>query len=206
MGRIRRIAIVDDDAGVRDSIAQLIKERPRLRLVDECARAKDAVSRLPELDVELVLLDIRMPGMDGIECCYELRNALPDAAIAMFTGRRLPCFVNTARVAGADAFYWKGMGTDQLTNELELTQLRVRGCMRIGGGTLLGGSTGNFILNSDPRLSPKMEAILEREAQGLRPKEIGARLGCNVQTVYTQIHRGFDLLEASAECSTWNAR
>ena len=94
---VQQVTLVDDDAAVRESVRQPFGRDERFAVLSEHARATDALKQLtdmpPDQQPDLVLLDISMPGMDGIECCCELRGRFPDLVIAMFTARQVSdCF------------------------------------------------------------------------------------------------------------------
>ncbi len=184
----RRVVIVDDDCAVRLSLRQIFARDDRFAVVSEHARAKDAIHKLTDMPTDqlpdLVLLDITMPGMDGIECCHELRTYFPKLVIAMFTARRLPCFPQAARRAGADAYFCKTMEPRSLS--IELAGLQRTECMLFGPGVLLGGETGDTTMMHDPRLSPRQEQVLEMRARQLTVKEIAGHFHVAQKTIYTQ--------------------
>lgn len=198
---MKRVTLVDDDCGVRESLRQLYKRDDLFTVLSEHARAKDANKQLtytpPDQQPHLVLLDIAMPGMDGIECCGELRQRFPDLVIAMFTARRLPCYAQAARLAGADAYFCKSMEPGPLL--AELAGLHRTECMLLGGNMLLGGETGRFRLVSDPRLKWREEQVLELEAEGLAMGEVSAELKLHEQTIYRIRHAARERLQNSQE-------
>jgi two-component system response regulator DesR len=144
---------------------------------------------------EIVLLEISLKHGDGFHYCRELRLFLPDLIIALHTTHCLPCFVNGARHADADAYFRKPADLHRLA--AELAQLHRTSALLVGQGVLNGGVTGSLTILRDPRLSPRMEEILELEAQGCQPKEIADRLGMGLQTVYTQRHRALERLRSA---------
>jgi len=121
---VRRGMIVDEDCAVRLSSRQIFARDDRFAVVSEHARATDALKHLTEMPggqlPDMVLLDISMPGMDGIECCQELRTRFPDLVIAMFTARQASDCFEPARLARADASIVKGAANDQLARVLHL--------------------------------------------------------------------------------------
>jgi two-component system response regulator MprA len=103
-------------------VRQRLKRDDLFAVLSEHARAKDALNQLtdmpPDQQPHLVLLDITMPSVDGIECCCELRERFPDLTIAMFTAKRLVIYAEAARLAGADAYFCKSMDLRSLLVEL----------------------------------------------------------------------------------------
>ncbi len=216
----RRVMIVDDDGAVRQSLSQIFDRDERFAVVSEHGCAKDAIHKLNDMPTDqqphLVLLDISMPGMDGIECCSELRTRFPGLVIAMFTGRRLASFAEAAREAGADAYFCKTMDLRALVEKLaglcpvigtagllppgtafgrqeSRPSVNAR-CLLIGPDVMIGGAVGGATLHHNPRLSPRQEEIMEFVAQGFAPKEIAALLGLSSWTIYSQLHRAEEKL------------
>ncbi len=196
----KRVALVDDDPSVRAAAQVLLESSGLFRVVTSCVCGRDALKAVadvpPDQRPQLVLLDIRMPNLDGIECCQELRHLFPALVIAMFSARRLPCFVNGARQAGADAYYWKGMDTRGLAGALG--GLRRTEGMRIGPGVLLGGVTGSTTILRDPRFEVREEEVLELEAGGLSVGEIADKLKLHEQTIYRFRQSGRERLQSAA--------
>ena len=195
----KRVALVDDDGSVRSAAQVLLESCGPFQVVTRCTCGRDALAALTDLPPEerpqLVLLDIQMPKLDGIACCHELRTHLPGLVIAMFSARRLPCFVNGARHAGADAYFWKGMEPRGLAGALG--GLRHTEGMRIGPGVLLGGVTGSSLIVHDPRLSPRMEEVLEMEAHGFSVKQIADHFHVSEAAIYKLKHEALSRIDAA---------
>ena len=80
-----KVAIVDDDEGIRSSLATLIRRAPSLRLAGEYPDAETAVKEIPRRPPDVVLMDINLPGMNGVECVRQLKAALPSTQFLMLT-------------------------------------------------------------------------------------------------------------------------
>ena len=195
---VKRLAIVDDDPTVLDSLAAGLGRA--FDIVAKCRSGNKPLERLASLPVsrrpDIVLLEISFKYGDGFEYCSALRQQFPEAVIAFHTVHALPCFVNGARAADADAYFRKPVEIHDLA--AELTRLRRARGLHIDPDVLLGGVTGNLVLRRDPLLSPRMERLLEMEARGRKPKEIAGQLGMELQTVYTQLHRGMERLHTAS--------
>ena len=180
----RRVMIVDDDCAVRLSLRQIFFRAGRFVVASEHARGDDAIHKLTDMPTDqqpdLVLLDITMPRMDGIECCSELRARSPGLIIAMFTGRSVRECFDPTRLAGADAFIVKDVSMDQLiTNLYKLRRCDTR-CLCVGpptgSGIRAGGGAGNM-------LSPENEAVIQLISTGFCIKQIADDLCIHEQTV-----------------------
>src|SRR5436190_14593568 len=79
------VAVVEDDARVRASLARLLERAPGLRCVSEHASGEEALAALPGVRPNVVLMDVNLPGMDGVECVRRLKVLLPDVQVMMLT-------------------------------------------------------------------------------------------------------------------------
>src|SRR5947208_9242322 len=80
-----KVAIVDDDEGIRASLAALIRRAPSLRLAGDYADAESALKEIPRRLPDVVLMDINLPGIKGVECVRQLKTALPQVQFLMLT-------------------------------------------------------------------------------------------------------------------------
>ena len=80
-----KVAIVDDDEGIRTSLATLIRRAPALRLVGDYADAETALKEIPHRPPDVVLMDINLPGVNGVECVRQLKSRLPAVQFLMLT-------------------------------------------------------------------------------------------------------------------------
>ena len=78
-----KVSIVDDDDGIRSSLASLIRRAPTLKLMGDYADAETALKELPRKEPDVVLMDINLPGMNGVECVRQLTTALPKLQVLM---------------------------------------------------------------------------------------------------------------------------
>jgi CheY-like chemotaxis protein len=81
----RRILVADDNAEVRKSLRRLFANHPRLEICDEAADGRDAVEKAAKLDPDLVILDLSMPVMDGLQAAKAICKILPNVPIILFT-------------------------------------------------------------------------------------------------------------------------
>lgn len=80
-----KVSIVDDDEGIRSSLAGLIRRAPALELLGEYSNAETAVSEIPSRPPDVLLMDINLPGMNGVDCVRQLKAALPQLQVLMLT-------------------------------------------------------------------------------------------------------------------------
>lgn len=187
-----RVLLVDDHALVRSAIRQAL-EAPDVTVVGEARSAEEALEMAPRLRPDLVLMDIDLPGMTGIEAVRELAPRLPDARIVMLT-------VSTDRRDLLDAVRHGAAG--YLTKDLgpEALQRAVRG-LRAGDLAMsraMAARTLRRFIDDGPRpgpeelgalglLSRRELEVLERLADGLTDREIAEALVISPRTVETHV-------------------
>jgi DNA-binding NarL/FixJ family response regulator len=191
-----RVAIVEDDNHLRKLFVEWVKSAPHLQLVAEYANAEDAMTKLPGIAVDIVLMDINLPGQDGIECVRMLKSARPETLFLMVTVYDDAQRIFQALAAGATGYLLKRATRTELLDAIE--ELR-------SGGSPMSSSIArkvvqSFQQSSQPKAS-NTESLSERErevlrllAQGYVYKEIGDQLNISVPTVGTHVRHIYDKL------------
>lgn len=161
-----RLLIADDHPLFRLGLRAGL-EGEGLQVVGEAKDGQEALEKALALHPEAVLLDLRMPGLDGLECTRRLRQAGYRGLVALLTTYQEPALVREAFLAGADAYFSKELSAPELKRRL----LRV--------------AQGEERLNppSLPTLTPREEEVLLLLAQGLSVKEMARSLGLSPDTV-----------------------
>jgi DNA-binding NarL/FixJ family response regulator len=191
-----KVAIVEDNAGVREGWAKLIAAEPGFRCVDTCETAEVALRRLPACQPDVVLMDINLPGMSGIECTAHLKALLPQAQILMVTVYADTEHVFEALKVGASGYLLKCTDPGELTRS-------IADVMR--GGAPMTGQIARLVIETfrQPSRSPaSLEAqltareteILEHLSRGYANKEIAARLGTSTETVRVHVRHIYEKL------------
>ena len=105
----RRVFIADDHDGYRSGVARLVAEHPALEVVGQASDGEQALAGIIECQPDVALLDVRMPGINGIEVCRRLRaeRSAPDVRIVLITGTPDPVLSTQAAEAGAVALLGK---------------------------------------------------------------------------------------------------
>jgi two-component system nitrate/nitrite response regulator NarL len=105
----RRVFIADDHDGYRSGVARLVAEHPALEVVGQASDGEQALAGIIECQPDVALLDVRMPGINGIEVCRRLRaeGSAPDVRIVLITGTPDPVLSTQAAEAGAVALLGK---------------------------------------------------------------------------------------------------
>ena len=113
-----RVMIVDDHRLMRDGLRLALEVEEDIEVVGEAGEGREAVGRARELQPDLVLMDIMMPGMSGIDACLEIRNLLPETRVVMLTASGDEESVTASLVAGAQGYVLKAAGRDDLLRSI----------------------------------------------------------------------------------------
>src|SRR5262249_6373863 len=116
--RVLRILIADDHALVRTAFRQLLEQRAEFSVVGEAATGAEAVAEAHALRPEVILMDVSVPDMDGVEATRPLRAALPSMEILGLSTQPRPADRHAIERAGASAFFTKGVDTQRLIERL----------------------------------------------------------------------------------------
>lgn len=189
-----KVAIVEDSAGVRENWARLINAAAGFKCVGLFASGEAALKALPALRPDVVLMDINLPGMSGIECTARLKELLPDTQILMVTVHGDNERVFAALQAGASGYLLKRTRADELLEAISEV-------MR--GGAPMTGEIARMVIASfrrpapapdAARLTPREEEILALLTQGYSNKEIADRLSVSFDTVRTHLRHVYEKL------------
>jgi DNA-binding NarL/FixJ family response regulator len=176
--RIRfRVAVVDDEADMHLLIRDILQCTRDFSCAGCFANATDALAGLPGLEPDLVLMDIRMPGVNGIECAARLKRTMPRVKTIMMTAVHDAGSIEKSSEAGADGYLTKPVTADQ--------------CL----ATLRFALKGRAV--DCPPLSRQDNEVMRGLAAGLLYKEIADKMGISYSTVHKHQHRIFLKLRVS---------
>jgi len=200
-----RVALVEDDRQVREGLAVLIGNSPGLACVAACVSAEIALQRLPALDPDVVLMDIQLPGISGIECILRLKHLCPGAQIMMLTVFEDHDRIYQSLKAGASGYLLKQTPPAELL--AAITELH-------RGGAPMSSQIARRVVEAfqrpvptdagDHQLSPREQEIVSLLAQGHLYKEIADQLGRSVETVRTHIRNIYDKLHVRTRTEAVN--
>lgn len=114
-----RILVVDDHEVVRLGLRALLERHPQFEVVGEAGTAKDAIEQVGRIHPDVVLMDIRLPGMSGIEACEEITHNYPNTRVVMLTSYAEDEMLFSAIRAGASGYVLKQIGGDDLIKAIE---------------------------------------------------------------------------------------
>lgn len=194
-----RVAIVDDDRALCAAMAAFLDATPGFQCVGVHFTAESALQGIPARPPDVVLMDINMPGRDGIACVRELKARLPDTQIVMLTVYEDTDKIFAALSAGATGYLLKRLSPEKLLEAIREVH---------EGGSPMSSSIARKVVASfrqggpPPRpplpLSPREQAVLEALARGLTYKQIADQLQISVDTIRTYIRRIYEKLHVQS--------
>jgi DNA-binding NarL/FixJ family response regulator len=177
-----RILIVDDHRIVRQGLRSILDPEPAYQVVGEAVDGESAVRMAGQLLPELVLLDVKLPDMDGVAVCRRILEVSPQTAVVILTAFIDPALVNSCLQAGARGYLLKNAENLNLTEHLDAV---LQGYAALDPRA--AGIVTDFIRHQpgpgDPNLRLRDIEILRLVAQGLTNREISARLYLSENTI-----------------------
>jgi two-component system response regulator DesR len=170
-----RLLLADDQALVRGALAALLSLEPDLEVVAEVGRGDDVVPKARTTRPDVALLDVEMPGMDGIEATSALRAALPGCRVLMVTTFGRPGYLRRAMAAGASGFVVKDTPARQLADAVR----RVHAGLRVVDPAL----AAETLVSGDSPLTRRESDVLRAARAGGTVADVAAALGLSEGTV-----------------------
>lgn len=187
MSDIIHVLLADDHDVVREGLKTVVKNQSGFSVVAEARDGEEAVREARRVKPDLVVMDVRMPKMNGIEACREIRDTLPETNVLILTSFGDERAVMASILAGANGFLLKDAGAGEL-----IAAMRTVGA----GGKILDNSgaasvieqirKGNIVTDEDrlaQSLNERELQVLELIADGMTNREIGAQLYLSEKTV-----------------------
>ena len=193
------VSIIDDEKELRESIATFINGSAGFRCVSAYGKADVALQGLPADQPDVVLMDINMPGMNGIECVERLKKMMPEVLIVMLTVYEDSDQIFRALAAGASGYLLKRLSPTKLLQAIREVQ---------AGGSPMSNSIARKVVASfqkaknldekQPHLSPREQAVLDCLAKGLTYKQIADQLEISIDTIRTHLRRVYEKLHVQS--------
>jgi DNA-binding NarL/FixJ family response regulator len=191
---VTRVLIADDDDLMRAGLVELLAGDPTIEIAGEAATGRQAVERARRLEPDVVLMDVRMPDLDGIEATRELTNAAQDSRILILTTFEQDDYIFSALRAGASGFLLKRTRPEDLIAAVHAIA---------AGESLLSPSVTRRVIDRMAQqptpdladqgklgeLTPRERDVLELIARGLSNREIAVQLVVEESTVRTHVKR-----------------
>ncbi|MBF0448007.1 MAG: response regulator transcription factor [Magnetococcales bacterium] len=177
-----RLFIADDHVIFRQGLAHLLKSHADIDLVGEAGRGDEAIHQILDLSPDVAVLDLSMPGMNGIEITKQLRSADFPTQIVILTMHDDPTLAIEAQEAGALGYVVKDYAFSELLDAIHSVQAGRRFYSK---SVLEKVDELDILDHSTPALSPREREVVAQVAAGKTNKEIGRLLGISPKTVDT---------------------
>ncbi|HXB58196.1 MAG TPA: response regulator transcription factor [Candidatus Acidoferrales bacterium] len=189
------LSIVEDKAGFRDSLVQMLARAPGYRCLHTYGSAEEALRGIPTTPPDVVLMDINLGDLDGIECVRRLTALVPRAQVLMLTVFEDTDQIFRALAAGASGYLLKRQPPKKLLEAIEEV---------CEGGSPMSAPIARKVVQSfkaapvtgdkSAELSPQENAVLAGLSEGLVYKQIADQLGVSIHTVRNYIRRIYEKL------------
>ena len=190
-----KVAIVDDDEGIRTSLAALIRRAPALKLAGDYPDAETALKEIPRHPPDVVLMDINLPGIKGVECVRQLKSTLPKVQFLMLTVYEDSDSLFNSLKAGASGYLLKRTASARLLEAIRDVH---------GGGSPMTPQLARRVVQffskpaegelSVSRLTPGEREFLNQLANGYAYKEIADRMKISIDTVRSYVRTVYEKL------------
>ncbi len=187
-GQAKNVVLCDDHEIVREAIKARMADSKGVNIVGEAADADEVVKRVTELEPDVAIIDIELPGTDGIEATKEILEARPETKVIVFTAHAQPDLLELAMRAGASGYVLKSAPPDDIAKAVKAVA---------AGDTFIAADLkkGTGDLEKLLDLTPRERQVLELLAEGLRVKEIAERLTLSPATVHTHVRNAIAKME-----------
>jgi RNA polymerase sigma factor (sigma-70 family) len=184
-----RVLLADDHNLIRAGLRLVVSQQPDFAVAGEAENGRQAVTLAEQLKPDVVVMDIKMPDLNGIEACHQIRDSLPDTQVVMLSMHSDEAYVLRALKAGARAYLLKDSAEADLARAIRAAA---------DGKSFFSPAVGKVLLEDYMRklqrtgaedsyelLSPREREILQLVAEGKSSKEIANLLNLSVYTVET---------------------
>jgi len=193
------VAVVEDACGTRDNLVALLERTEGVKCVGAFASGEEAVRNVPTLLPDVVLMDINLPGMNGIKCVAQLKQKLPKAQFLMLTSYEDSELIFESLRVGASGYLMKNQDPDEIVQAVQEVHV---------GGSPMSMNIARKVVNHFQQIKPSssdMEQLTERErevlgllAKGFMYKEIAEQLGISLHTVRGHVHLVYEKLHVQS--------
>ncbi|HLM21803.1 MAG TPA: response regulator transcription factor [Propionibacteriaceae bacterium] len=195
MKRSIRLAVADDHPVVREGLVAMLETQRDFTVVGEASTGPEAVALVSKADPDVLLLDLELPGLDGVGVLRRLDTDRARTRVIIFTVFDTDERIIAAVEAGAAGYLLKGTPREELFAAVRTVA---------SGGSLLAPVATSAVLRRvrgesrvTPALTPREQAVLEHLARGLGNKQIAAALGISERTVKFHVSSVFTKLQAT---------
>ncbi len=187
-----RCMVVDDHNVVREGLDLLFGDIDDLELVGQAVNGEEALERVGELQPQVVLMDVRLPGIDGVSAVKRIKQAAPGVQFVIFSAYGDKRLLSDALAAGARGYVMKGSPPEDLLRAIRtVAEGRAFVDPSLSPALVLQGGPG------EQPLSEREREILQLLAEGYHTEEVARRIGLSIETVKADTKRVIAKLQAN---------
>ena len=190
------VSIVEDNDQLRETLARMVERAEGFECLGQHPNAEAAIAAIPQERPNVVLMDINLPGMNGVECVRKLKQLVPTIQVVMLTAYEDTENIFNSLAAGASGYLLKRSKSAEILDALREVQT---------GGSPMTAHIARKVVQSfqatasapvapTEELSPREQEVLNLLSQGFMYKEISDKLGISFETVRTYIRRIYEKL------------
>ena len=194
---VKRVMLADDHAVVRRGLRTLIEGVPGWEVVAEASDGNEAVTRAVETKPDVLIMDLSMPGLGGVDATIQIRKVLPQIEVLILTMHESDRLAGQALRAGARGYLLKGESEDKLMEALDALARHQPYFSPSVSETLLQGYLHSEPTHDLKQLTPRERQIVKLVAEGKSNKVIAAVLNLSIKTVET--HRSAAMHKVGAK-------
>lgn len=202
---IINVVIVEDDNEIRKSMQELLATTDDLICIAEFYRAEELIKQFKTMNVDVVVMDIALPGMSGIQCVSQLKQLRSEVQFLMCTSNEQPEKTFDSLCAGATGYLLKNSTPEQFFNSIRDIHK---------GGSPMSSQIARLVVNSFPEknrnqhlletFTTREQEILHALAKGYQYKEIAEQLFISIETVRTYLRKIYDKLQVHSKIEALN--
>jgi len=175
-----KILIVDDHPYLTEGLSSILGDHPDIKVEGTATSGKDAIKLLETLDIDVVLLDIIMPEMDGVECCSKIKSNFPNTKVIALTGEMNSNVLLNMWSQKPDGILIKACGLDELTSTIISVS---KGCKVIGQNVPSFFDIKESAKDDIPKLTKTETKVLKLLAEGITRQEAADKMNRSMYSI-----------------------
>ena len=195
------VSIVEDSEQLRSTLARMLGRAEGFQCLGDYGTAEDALETIPKNPPNVVLMDINLPGMNGVECVRKLKQLVPSTQVVMLTAYEDTENIFNSLAAGASGYLLKRSKSAEILEAIRDVQnggspMTTHIARKVVQSFQSSATTTTRAVAAEPaeELSPREQEVLDLLSQGFMYKEISDKLGISFETVRTYIRRIYEKL------------